>query len=488
MNATTANTWNRYYRPILQLGVPIAIGQLGVIIMGFADTMMVGRFSTDALAAASFVNAVFNLFVYMMLGYSYGLTPLISSLVGQGRRAEAGGTLKYGLICNLVFALLLMLILGVGYCFIDRMGQPAEILPLVRPYYLTIGASLLFVALFNALRQFTDGISETSTGMWVILVGNVLNIVGNFVLIYGVGPFPRLGLLGAGVSTLTSRIVMAVIMVALLLGRKRYAAYRQGFCQSAVRTASLLHINRQSFPISLQMGMESGAFTVSGIMAGWLGAVDLATYQVMITLGGLGFLLYYSFGSGITIRVAHFYGQNDWSSVRSTTRAGVFILLGMAAISSMIFYFGGEFIIHGFTSDPAVISLSLTLILPMILYQLGDSRLHANMLCQRPARHFARDGHDVGSLCQLRGSQHSGRLPAGLPMRFRCGGPLSGVQHRSYFGREPFCVELLQGDAPRGMMGRRVDKLMGKFVKLLPFWLRHCKQYITYLLVNPSTR
>ena len=95
MNATTANTWNRYYRPILQLGVPIAIGQLGVIIMGFADTMMVGRFSTDALAAASFVNAVFNLFVYMMLGYSYGLTPLISSLVGQGRRAEAGGTLKY---------------------------------------------------------------------------------------------------------------------------------------------------------------------------------------------------------------------------------------------------------------------------------------------------------------------------------------------------------------------------------------------------------
>lgn len=155
MNATTANTWNRYYRPILQLGVPIAIGQLGVIIMGFADTMMVGRFSTDALAAASFVNAVFNLFVYMMLGYSYGLTPLISSLVGQGRRAEAGGTLKYGLICNLVFALLLMLILGVGYCFIDRMGQPAEILPLVRPYYITIGASLLFVALFNALRQFT---------------------------------------------------------------------------------------------------------------------------------------------------------------------------------------------------------------------------------------------------------------------------------------------------------------------------------------------
>lgn len=370
---TPQKSWNTYYKPILRLGIPIAVGQLGVIIMGFADTMMVGRYSTDALAAASFVNAIFNLITYMLMGYSYGLTPLISSLVGRGQQVEAGATLKYGLICNLLYALLLTAVLVGVYFNVHHMGQPTEILPLVRPYFLTMLVSVLFVALFNSLRQFTDGISETATGMWVILLGNTLNIVGNFLLIYGIGPFPQLGLLGAGISTLTARVIMAVVMVGLLLTCKRYAPYRQGFSAARQRVAHLLHINKQSFPISLQMGMESGAFTVSGIMAGWLGAIDLATFQVMVTIGGLGFLLYYSFGSGITIRVAHFCGQRDWTGVRQSGKAGMYILLGMAVLSSAIFFFGGEYIIRCFTSDSRVIALSLSLILPLILYQLGDS-------------------------------------------------------------------------------------------------------------------
>ena len=186
---------------------------------------------------------------------------------------------------------------------IPYMGQPTEILPLVRPYYLTLMTSVAFVALFNALRQFTDGLSLTAIGMWVILAGNVLNIVGNFLLIYGIGPFPRLGLLGAGLSTLTARILMAIAMLLILLNGKRFHIYRQGFTQTALRIRNLMTINKQSWPIALQMGMESGAFTISGIMAGWLGAVDLATYQVMVTISGLGFLLYYSFGSGITIQI-----------------------------------------------------------------------------------------------------------------------------------------------------------------------------------------
>lgn len=370
---TPQSSWQTHYRPILRLGIPIAIGQIGVIIMGFADTMMVGQFSTQALAAASFVNAIFNLITYMLMGYSYGITPLISSLVGRGEHTEAGATIKRGVVCNLCFALALTIILAIGYFLIPNMGQPAEILPLVRPYYLTLMASVVFVALFNALRQFTDGLSFTAIGMWVILGGNVLNIIGNALLIYGIGPFPRLGLLGAGLSTLTARILMAIALLLILLNGKRFAIYRQGFAQTALRLRDLLTVNKQSWPIALQMGMESGAFTISGIMAGWLGAVDLATYQVMITIGGLGFLLYYSFGSGITIRVAHFYGQSDWPSVRRSARAGIIILLVMAAISSSIFLFGCQYIILGFTSDPAVIALAMTLILPLILYQLGDS-------------------------------------------------------------------------------------------------------------------
>lgn len=373
MQSIKANRFSQYYKPILRLGIPIAIGQIGVIIMGFADTMMVGNFNTQSLAAASFVNAVYNFVVYLMLGYSYGLTPLISSLAGKHQTYEAGATLKYGAVCNLLFVLLMMFFLGCAYFFLDSMGQPSEIMPLVKPYYLTLLISLFFVAVFNTFRQFTDGVSDTSVGMWIILMGNVLNIVGNYLLIYGIGFFPRWGLLGAGVSTLFARVVMAIVVVILFLCKKRYKAYREGFSKSSVCTKKLKYIHAQSLPISLQMGMESGAFTMSGIMAGWLGAVSLATYQVMVTIGGLGFLLYYSFGTGITIRVAHYAGQNDWARVRQTGYAGMYILLVMAALSSVVFLFGGEFIIRCFTSDMSVIALALTLILPLILYQLGDS-------------------------------------------------------------------------------------------------------------------
>lgn len=364
---------NSHHKAILRLGVPIAIGQLGVIIMGFADTMMVGRYSTDALAAASFANSVFNLFTFLLMGYSYGLTPLVSSLFGRGCKAEAGGVLKQAVAANLLFALFLAALLSVAYFGLHRMGQPAELLPLIRPYYAALTASLVFVALFNALRQFTDGITETRTAMWALLTGNALNIIGNYLLIYGIGPFPELGLTGAGISTLFSRIAMAAILLAVLLLRRRYAVYREGVSQTPLHGAGLRHINSRSLPIALQMGMESGAFTFTGIMAGWIGAVDLATYQVMVTLGTLGFLFYYSFGAGVSIRVAVFYGRKDWAQLRRAVRAGTHILLGMALCSSLVFFFWGESIIRLFTSDSVVIALSLSLIPPLILYQLGDA-------------------------------------------------------------------------------------------------------------------
>lgn len=362
-----------HYKETIRLGIPLAIGQIGIIIMGFADTMMVGRYSTDALAAASFVNAVFNLITFLLMGYSYGLTPLISALYGRAEHKKAGEVLRHALTCNIGFALVLMLLLTIGYFFLDRMGQPHEILPLVRPYYVTILISMFFLAAFNAMRQFTDGITDTAVGMWALLSGNALNIVGNYLLIYGIGPFPELGLLGAGISTAFSRFAMAAILAAVILSRRKYAPFREGLLQKRLDTAELRRINRQSLPVGLQMGMESGSFTMSGIMAGWLGALDLATYQVMITLSTLGFMLYYSFGASMSIRIAVFFGQQNWKQVRMAANAGCRVLLGMVVFSSALFFFFGEPLIRMFTTDTAVVALALTLIPPLLLYQVGDA-------------------------------------------------------------------------------------------------------------------
>ena len=407
-------TLRPHYAATLRLGVPIAVGQIGVILMGFADTMMVGHYSTGSLAAASFVNNLFNLVTFLLMGYSYGLTPLISAHCGRGERAEAGACLKNALAVNALYGTLLLSIMAVLYFFLDRMGHPEEILPLVRPYYLVMLISMIFVMAFNVLRQFTDGTADTTTGMWTLLAGNALNIGGNYLLIYGIGPFPELGLLGAGLSTLFARVFSAAMLGGIILARKRYAPFRSGFRAARIRLSEMLHINAKSLPVSIQMGMETGSFTFSAVMAGWLGAVDLASYQVLVTIGTLGFLFYYSFGAGMSIRVATFTGTKDWPGVRQAAWAGCHILVAMAILSSATFLCFGEQLIRVFTSDPEVQAIALTLIGPLVLYQFGD----AMQIC------FANALRGTAHVMPMMGIAFVSYIVVGIPASFVMGFPL----------------------------------------------------------------
>ena len=371
-----------HYSATLRLGVPIAIGQLGVIILGFADTLMVGRYSTDALAASAFVNNLFTLFTFLLMGYSYGLTPIVSALFGQGKQAEAGEQLKPALLSGTVFCLLLMAVWGIAYFNLEHFGQPDELLPLIRPYFLVILVSMIFVMLYNELRQFTDGLTHTTLGMYTLMIGNALNIVGNWLLIYGPGPFPEMGLMGAGIATLLARVLMVVLMVAALWWKKGYAPYREGLARCRTSLEGMGPIVRASLPIAIQMGLECAAFTMSAVMAGWVGKVELAAYQVMVTIGTLGFLLYYSFGAGTSIRVANFYGQHDRTNVFHAGAAGRNLLFLMAACSSLLIYLLAEPLIRVFTTDTAVIAISLSLIPFLVLYQFADAMqiCYANIL------------------------------------------------------------------------------------------------------------
>ena len=371
-----------HYSATLRLGVPIAIGQLGVIILGFADTLMVGRYSTDALAASAFVNNLFTLFTFLLMGYSYGLTPIVSALFGQGKQAEAGEQLKPALLSGTVFCLLLMAVWGIAFFNLEHFGQPDELLPLIRPYFLVILVSMIFVMLYNELRQFTDGLTHTTLGMYTLIIGNAFNILGNWLLIYGPGPFPEMGLLGAGIATLLARVLMVVLMVAALWWKKGYAPYREGFARCRASLDGMGLIVRASLPIAIQMGLECAAFTMSAVMAGWVGKVELAAYQVMVTIGTLGFLLYYSFGAGTSIRVANFYGQHDRTNVFHAGAAGRNLLFLMAACSSLLIYLLAEPLIRVFTTDTAVIAISLSLIPFLVLYQFADAMqiCYANIL------------------------------------------------------------------------------------------------------------
>lgn len=389
------NKYRRFYKQIFIVGLPILLGQLGVIITGFVDTMMVGRYSTGVLASASFVNSLFNLMNIVCLGFSYGLTPVVGAYFAKGDKRRIGTVVKTALILNIMFGLLCGLIMLFLYVFLDEMGQPEELLPLMRPYFMIILLSMIPVVAVNALRQFTDGITDTKTGMIILLGGNVLNIIGNWLLIYGKLGFPEWGLFGAGVSTLIARFVMLIAYVLCLCLMSRYREYLYGFIEGIVSLKDFVSIGKLSVPVSMQMGMETGIFTVATVFVGWLGAEYLAAYQVILVMGTLGFMVYYSFGASMSIMIANYSGVGEKEKVRSCAQAGFHIILASAVVASLLLLVSGEGAIRLFTNDEAVVGIAMLLIVPWIVYQLGDAMqvAYANALrgikCVLPVMKYA---------------------------------------------------------------------------------------------------
>ena len=368
--------WKKYrenYAAIIKLGLPILVGQLGMIVVAFADNIMVGRYSTAALASASFVNNVFNVATFAVLGFTYGLTPLIGALFSQKRSDTIGAMIRNGLLLNILFSLLVTLVMWVLWLNVDRLGQPVELMPLIRPYYLIVLAGMVPVAVFNVFAQWLFAINRTALPMWIILSANALNIVGNYMLIYGNWGCPELGLTGAGYSTLFSRIFCPVVVIVIFVVAKRFRDYKEGFAKARISSRTLGQINRTSWPVSMQMTFESGSFTVAAVMAGWLGAVSLAAFQIIVITGTLGFCIYYSMGSAVSVLVANAAGLNDRIGMRRIAFAGYHIILTLASISSLIFVFFEEQMIYAFTEDAEVIAATVALIVPLVIYLLGDA-------------------------------------------------------------------------------------------------------------------
>lgn len=365
-------TYGAHYRTLLVLGLPIVVGQLGVIVLGFADTLMIGHHSTMELGAASFVNNMFNLCIIFSTGFSYGLTPVVGTLYGAGRLDEAGSALRCSLVANTLVALLEMAVMTVLYANIERLGQPDELIPLIKPYYLVLLVSLLFVMLFNAFKQFTDGITDTRTAMWILLGGNALNIVGNYILINGKLGLPELGLLGAGLSTLLSRIMMVVVFAWIVLRAPRFRRYRVGLLRRAWSPVLFRRLNALGWPVGLQMGMETASFSLSIIMVGWLGTIALASHQIMLTISQFTFMMYYGMGAAVAVRVSNYRGLGDTANVRRSTYAGFHLILTMAVVLSAIVFACRNEVAGWFTDNAEVALLVPALFVPFLIYQFGD--------------------------------------------------------------------------------------------------------------------
>lgn len=360
------------YTPILLLGFPIIIGQIGSVILSFADTLMIGHHTTEELAAAAFVSNLFNLGLLVAMGFSYGITPVIGNLFGRDDTSHIGSIVKNGLAVNTVVAFLLTTVYTIIYFFLDKMGQPENLIPLMRPYYIVNLISLPFVCWFNALKQFFDGTTNTRIPMWILLGGNLLNILGNWIFIYGKMGIPEMGLLGAGLSTMLARILMMAVLFIVFFHSKKYTPFRKAYHNSLINNNDFSRLWKMGWPLGLQMGMESGVWSLCSIIVGWINTDALAGHQIMLTISTLFYQIYYGLASAIAIRTSLFCGQKDYDKISPTTWAGFQLILLTAFIVSIPVLFFRHDIGYLFTDSANVAGIVSSTIIPLIVYQFGD--------------------------------------------------------------------------------------------------------------------
>ena len=360
------------YRALGKLGFPVLITQLGIITVSFADTMMVGAYGTNELGAAAFVNNLFLVPIVALIGFSNGMTPIVGALFGKRLEEEAGTSLRGGLLLNVAMAMAFTLVMGAVYFLLPFFGQPPELLPLIGPYYLVILSSVVFNAVFTCCQNASNGLTDTAMPMWIMIGGNALNVLGNYLLIFGRWGLPEMGLLGAGIATASSRLLMAA---AILLGlglRRRYARLRLGASRRA-GAGVLRTVWQTSYPIMILNGVECCLWALGAVVCGWFGTPQLASYQIANIVGQFGFMIYISVGVAVTVRVANFTGVRDVGAIRRSARAGTHIMLLLASVASLVFLTSGRSLFGLFTQDEAVVAAGLPLVLPLILYQFFDA-------------------------------------------------------------------------------------------------------------------
>jgi len=362
---------------IATLALPIVIAQLGSILQGWADTIMVGQYGTPELSASGFVNNVFNFIIYFLLGISYASTPVVGDYYSRGDYDNVLQARRSSILVSFLGSVFIVGLLLILYYNIERLGQPQELMPLIKPYFVVLLCSMPFLAVFNALKQCFDAVGDTKTPMWVMLGGNVLNVILNYLLIFGKFGCPELGLLGAGVATFTARVCM---MLFLLFYRGRnsiIAKYRGDWSfRDAVR------LTRIGMPISVQMCLEAASFNFCALFMGWIGASALAAHQVMCTVGTFGFMIYYGIGAAAAIRIAHYRGVGNWNEAKATARTALFMSFVSAVMVIVPICLLRTEIACIFTTSSEVTSLFIAMLPAFVCYQMGDcmQSIYANCL------------------------------------------------------------------------------------------------------------
>lgn len=358
----------------IKLALPIIIGELAQMALHIIDTAMVGAISYKQLAAAALVVNAMNIPFVLGIGMTISVSQMVSMAHGRRDVQLVSHYLYNGFILCAITAIIISLSLVFGKNILMHLGQDPEVVRLALPFMQLMGFSIIPMLLFMTLKQFTDGLEYTKTAMLLSLIGMPINIFLNWLLIYGNLGFPRLELVGAGWATLITRTLIFITLAFVILKHSTFRKYiAVSSRQWKLRRKTLKELLHIGVPSSLQIGMEAGAFAVSGIIIGTIGAVAQAAHQIALSCASFTFMVSMGLAQAGSIRVSNAFGRSDWPKIAAIGKSTLIIALMYGTFCAIAFAVFRHQLPMLFNDNADVLQMAGLLLLFAAVFQISDS-------------------------------------------------------------------------------------------------------------------
>ena len=365
----------------MQLAYPVILGMLGHTLIMIVDNIMVGKLGSTELAAVSLGNSMVFVALSLGIGFSTAITPIVGEADAEKNTDKIRSVFHNGLFLCVILGFALFGLIVLGKPIMEMLHQPKEVIILAKPYLDWVGFSLVPLIIYQGYKQFADGLSMTKYSMYAIVMANILHVIVNYFLIYGFWIFPKMGILGAGLGTVISRIAMVVFMHVILSRQERLQTYFQNFSFAEIKKETIRKIVSLGIPSALQMLFEVVLFTAGIWLCGNIGKTSQAANQIALSLASMTFMFAMGLSVVSMIRVSNQKGLQDYKNLVVVARSIFLLAILIEIIFALLFIFLHQIVPPLFLDmsdttqlldNQEVVAIAAKLLLVAAVFQISD--------------------------------------------------------------------------------------------------------------------
>ncbi|MES2761933.1 MAG: MATE family efflux transporter [Bacteroidota bacterium] len=363
---------NNHLKETISLSIPLVMTQIGHIVTGMVDNIFLGKLGKTEQAAGILSNNLFVILLVFSIGMSYVLTPAVTDAHVNGNEKEKAALFKNSLFINMIVAVLLFVILFFSSPLLAHMQQPEDVVVLAIPFFDVLIFSIIPVALFFVCKQYTEGLSNTRAAMYISVIGNILNIILNYLLIYGYCGLPELGYMGSCWATFIARVFMGIGFLIYLFKNKAVNSFVIYYKEVKVNAQHFWPLFKDGLASALQFTFEVAAFAIAGLLAGVFGKEQIDAHGIALSLAAFTYMFASGIGSATTIRVGNYYSLNNLDEVKMAIKTSYKAVIVTMGFMALIFISCNTFLPVIFSNDEEIIMIASKLLLFAAFFQLFD--------------------------------------------------------------------------------------------------------------------